>query len=99
MWRSGDKFRSRDIASLETSVKTSRLEAEMAFGDGTVSLERDCSAQRRHHQLIDEAPAVSLPPGVLEGIPSAAVALARELDNVRGSAVYAGRRKAVWPQD
>jgi acetyl-CoA carboxylase, biotin carboxylase subunit len=95
----------RDVEQLETSFESSRQEALMAFGDGTVYLERyverarhvevqiladqhgsvvhlgerDCSAQRRHQKLIEEAPAVSLPDGVGQSIRESAVALAREL--------------------
>ena len=98
----------RDIGDLQRGFDISRHEAEVAFGDGTVYLERyvenarhievqiladqhgsvvhlgerDCSAQRRHQKLVEEAPAISLPPGVADGIRSSAVALARELDYV-----------------
>ena len=98
----------RDVAQLEKSFEVSRHEAQVAFGDGTVYLERyverarhvevqiladqhgnvvhlgerDCSAQRRHQKLIEEAPATALPAAVIEGIRSSAVALARELQYV-----------------
>ncbi len=98
----------RDPAQLERSFETSKQEALMAFGDGTVYLERyveharhievqvladhygnvihlgerDCSAQRRHQKLIEEAPAVALPIELVEAMRSAAVSLARELDYV-----------------
>ncbi len=98
----------RDAAQLEKSFEVSRHEAQVAFGDGTVYLERyverarhvevqiladqhgnvvhlgerDCSAQRRHQKLIEEAPATALPAAVIEGIRSSAVALARELKYV-----------------
>lgn len=98
----------RDIAQLVRSFEVSRHEAQVAFGDGTVYLERyvenarhievqiladqrgnvvhlgerDCSAQRRHQKLIEEAPAVGLSAEVIEAIRSSAVALAKELHYV-----------------
>jgi acetyl-CoA carboxylase biotin carboxylase subunit len=103
----------RDLDQLETSFETSRQEALMAFGDGTVFLERyieharhvevqiladqhgnvvhlgdrDCSVQRRHQKLIEEAPAVGLPEGVSTEIRNSAVALARELGYVGAGTV------------
>ena len=103
----------RDVAQLERSFETSQQEALMAFGDGTVYLERyveharhievqiladqhgsvvhlgerDCSAQRRHQKLIEEAPAVSVQQDLLDAIRSSAVALATELDYVGAGTV------------
>lgn len=98
----------RAVEDLESSFEVSRREAELAFGDGTVYLERyienarhvevqvladthgnvvhlgerDCSAQRRHQKLLEEAPAVGLPAGLLDSIRSAAVLLAGALGYV-----------------
>jgi acetyl-CoA carboxylase biotin carboxylase subunit len=103
----------RDADRLAESFDTSRQEALMAFGDATVYLERyvenarhvevqiladrhgnvvhlgdrDCSAQRRHQKLVEEAPAEDLPEGVSAAIRESAVRLARELDYVGAGTV------------
>src|SRR5687767_8901718 len=86
------------------AVRGARREAEAAFGDGSVFLEkliedprhvevqvigdrqgnvlhlfeRECSIQRRHQKVIEEAPSPALDPDLRESICNAAVRFARE---------------------
>jgi 3-methylcrotonyl-CoA carboxylase alpha subunit len=86
------------------AVRGARREAEAAFGDGSVFLEkliedprhvevqvigdrqgnilhlfeRECSIQRRHQKVIEEAPSPALDPNLRESICTAAVRFARE---------------------
>ena len=86
------------------AVRGARREAEAAFGDGTVFLEklvedprhvevqvvgdnhgnvlhlgeRECSIQRRHQKVVEEAPSPALDPDLREEICAAAVRIARE---------------------
>ncbi|TWU02464.1 acetyl-CoA carboxylase biotin carboxylase subunit [Stieleria varia] len=92
-----------DEESLLTSVQQARTEAEAAFGNGGVYLERyvtsprhievqviadthgnvchlferDCSVQRRHQKLIEEAPSPNLPEERRQAICDAAVRMIR----------------------
>ena len=49
--------------------------------------ERDCSAQRRHQKVIEEAPAPTIGPATRERLTSAGVALAREVGYVGAGTV------------
>ena len=49
--------------------------------------ERDCSTQRRHQKVIEEAPAPTISPDLQAGLHSAAVALAKEVDYVGAGTV------------
>ncbi len=49
--------------------------------------DRDCSVQRRHQKVIEEAPATSVPAGVRKEILSAAVALAKQVGYVNAGTV------------
>ncbi len=86
------------------AVRGARREAEAAFGDGSVFLEklveeprhvevqvigdsqgnvlhlfeRECSIQRRHQKVVEEAPCPALDPDLRESICDAAVRFARE---------------------
>lgn len=93
-------------ADLVESIAGARREAESAFGDATVFLERylptarhievqvfaddhgqvkhvferECSIQRRHQKVIEEAPAPFLSASVRDGLRAAAVAAAAAID-------------------
>ena len=93
--------RERDFVE---AVRGARREAEAAFGDGSVFLEklvedprhvevqvigdshgnvlhlfeRECSIQRRHQKVVEEAPSPALDPDLRESICDAAVRFARE---------------------
>ena len=95
-----------DEETFEKSFQAARTEAEAAFGDGTVYLEkylsrprhieiqilgdkhgrvvhlgeRECSLQRRHQKLIEEAPSVAVDAKLRKKMGAAAVKAARAID-------------------
>jgi acetyl/propionyl-CoA carboxylase alpha subunit len=95
------------------SIGTARREAERAFANGTLYVERlvdqprhievqimadthgqvvhlferDCTLQRRHQKVIEEAPAPTLTPRVRERLTSAAVNAARAVGYVNAGTV------------
>lgn len=102
-----------DEATLLTALSQARTEAEAAFGNGGVYLEkyvgnprhievqviadhhgnvchlfeRDCSVQRRHQKLIEEAPSPNLPEERRAAICDAAVRMIRGADYTNAGTV------------
>lgn len=103
----------RTEASLLTSVFVTRNEAQAAFGDGTVYLEkylenprhvevqvlcdekgnaihlgdRDCSLQRRHQKVLEEAPAPGIPSAVKRAVAESCVRACRQI-GYRGAGTF-----------
>ena len=94
-----------DLADVKEVFNTASAEAQAAFGDGTMYVEkyiaharhievqvlgdqygnaihlgeRDCSTQRRHQKLIEEATAPNIPEQLRQGIQNAAVVLTENI--------------------
>ena len=56
-------------------------------GNGVYLFERDCSIQRRHQKVIEEAPAPNIPEGLREKMGDAAVRAAQAIDYVGAGTV------------
>ena len=83
---------------LERFLPTPRHLEVQVFGDTHGNLvhlgDRDCSAQRRHQKLIEEAPAPNVPDAVRARLRAAALMVAREIGYVSAGTVeflYDGR--------
>ncbi len=106
----------REVKSLDempTLIQSARREAESAFGDGNVYLEkliegarhiefqimadtqgnvihlgeRECSLQRRHQKLLEEAPSMALNDELREQMGSVAVKAAQAVDYVNAGTI------------
>ena len=103
----------RSAGDLDAAVAAAKREAQSAFGDDTLLLEkyvehgrhlevqvladthgtvlhlfeRDCSTQRRHQKVIEEAPAPTIDDDLRHRLTSAAVHLAREVGYVNAGTV------------
>jgi acetyl/propionyl-CoA carboxylase alpha subunit len=103
----------RDAGSLDESVIAARSEAERAFGNGRLYVERlidharhievqimgdahghlvhvferDCTLQRRHQKVIEEAPAPRLSPKVRARLTDAAIAAGRAVGYINAGTV------------
>ncbi|MDF3051214.1 MAG: Carbamoyl-phosphate synthase chain, ATP-binding protein [Pseudonocardia sp.] len=80
-----------DTVLLEQYVERGRhVEVQVvadAFGTVIHLFDRDCSVQRRHQKVIEEAPAPTIPGQMREVVTSAAVRLAREVGYVNAGTV------------
>ncbi len=103
----------REAKDLEKLLEEAQTEAERAFGNGAVFLEkfvgkakhievqiladkhgtvlhlheRDCSVQRRHQKVIEQAPSYGVKQEIIDGLCDAAVKLAREVNYTHAGTV------------
>jgi len=80
-----------DVVLIEKLVQAPRHVELQVFGDSHGDavhlLERDCSIQRRHQKVLEEAPAPNLPPAVRKAMGDAAVACAKAVGYVGAGTV------------
>jgi len=80
-----------DRVLIETYITRPRHIEVQVFGDQTGEVvhlfERDCSLQRRHQKVIEEAPAPGMDPATREAVTSAAVRAAQAVDYVGAGTV------------
>jgi geranyl-CoA carboxylase alpha subunit len=73
-----------DELILERAVRRPRHVEVQVFGDGHGNLvhlgERDCSVQRRHQKVVEEAPCPVMTPGLRRAMGDAALAAARSIE-------------------
>jgi acetyl-CoA carboxylase, biotin carboxylase subunit len=75
-------------AALVNAVQMTRAEAGAAFGNPAVYLgERDCSMQRRHQKIIEEAPAPGIPRKLIEKIGERCAAACKKM-GYRGAGTF-----------
>ncbi|MCA1964688.1 MAG: ATP-grasp domain-containing protein, partial [Prosthecobacter sp.] len=103
----------REAKDLEKLLGEAQTEAERAFGNGAVFLEkfigkakhievqiladkhgnvlhlheRDCSVQRRHQKVIEQAPSYGVKQEIIDGLCDAAVKLAKEVNYTHAGTV------------
>jgi 3-methylcrotonyl-CoA carboxylase alpha subunit len=58
-----------------------------SLGNGVYLFERDCSVQRRHQKIIEEAPAPRMPDGIREKMGAAALRAAKAVDYIGAGTV------------
>jgi len=89
--REAKKSFNDDAVLIEKLVQAPRHVELQVFGDmhgdAVHLLERDCSVQRRHQKVLEEAPASNLPPHVRKAMGNAAVACAKAVGYVGAGTV------------
>jgi hypothetical protein len=87
--REAKKSFNDDEVLIEKLVRAPRHVELQVFGDhqgnGVHLMERDCSVQRRHQKVLEEAPAPNLTPAVRKAMGDAAVACVKAVGLVKRS--------------